>query len=107
MSTTVDSQSTPSGLAREETDGPKSPASVDESLQLSIYALACRDALGLETRGRVTLYSEPGEGMRAMRLPRDVPGHGVIRKSMGISRTGGDRRTLVPNWLRHGERGGA
>ncbi len=29
---------------------------VDESLQLSIYALACRDALGLATPERVTLY---------------------------------------------------
>ena len=29
---------------------------VDESLQLSIYALACRDALGLGTPGSVTLY---------------------------------------------------
>jgi DNA helicase-2/ATP-dependent DNA helicase PcrA len=30
--------------------------SVDESLQLSIYALACRDLLGLGTPERVTLY---------------------------------------------------
>ena len=29
---------------------------VDESLQLSIYALACRDALDLGTPERVTLY---------------------------------------------------
>lgn len=29
---------------------------VDESLQLSIYALACRDALGMGTPDRVTLY---------------------------------------------------
>lgn len=29
---------------------------VDESLQLSIYALACRDVLGLGTPERVTLY---------------------------------------------------
>jgi hypothetical protein len=29
---------------------------VDESLQLSIYALACRDTLGLGTPERVTLY---------------------------------------------------
>jgi DNA helicase-2/ATP-dependent DNA helicase PcrA len=29
---------------------------VDESLQLSIYALACRDSLGLGTPERVTLY---------------------------------------------------
>ncbi len=33
-----------------------SQKSVDESLQLSIYALACRDTLGLGTPERVTLY---------------------------------------------------
>ncbi len=33
-----------------------SQKSVDESLQLSIYALACRDALGLGTPEKVTLY---------------------------------------------------
>jgi DNA helicase-2/ATP-dependent DNA helicase PcrA len=33
-----------------------SQKSVDESLQLSIYALAARDALGLGTPERVTLY---------------------------------------------------
>ena len=33
-----------------------SQKSVAESLQLSIYALACRDALGLGTPERVTLY---------------------------------------------------
>ena len=34
----------------------ESQKGVDESLQLSIYALACRDALGLGTPERVTLY---------------------------------------------------
>lgn len=34
----------------------ESQADVDRSLQLSIYALACRDALGLGTPERVTLY---------------------------------------------------
>ncbi len=29
---------------------------MDENLQLTIYALACRDALGLGTPERVTLY---------------------------------------------------
>jgi RecB family exonuclease len=33
-----------------------SQKSFDESVQLSIYALACRDALGLGTPERVTLY---------------------------------------------------
>jgi putative RecB family exonuclease len=34
----------------------ESQKGVDQSLQLSIYALACRDALGLGTPERVTLY---------------------------------------------------
>jgi RecB family exonuclease len=37
-----------------------SQTGVDESLQLSIYALACRDALGLGTPERVTLYFTEG-----------------------------------------------
>jgi len=39
-----------------KTGSAKSQKSVDASLQLSIYALACRDALGLGTPERVTLY---------------------------------------------------
>jgi len=39
-----------------KTGSPASQKAVDESLQLSIYALACRDALGLGTPERVTLY---------------------------------------------------
>jgi len=39
-----------------KTGSPASQKAVDESLQLSIYALACRDALGLGTPARVTLY---------------------------------------------------
>ncbi len=39
-----------------KTGNPGSQKSVDENLQLSIYALACRDALGLGTPERVTLY---------------------------------------------------
>jgi RecB family exonuclease len=34
----------------------ESQKGVDQSLQLSIYALACRDALGLGTPEKVTLY---------------------------------------------------
>ena len=39
-----------------KTGNVSSQKSVDESLQLSIYALACRDALDLGTPERVTLY---------------------------------------------------
>ena len=39
-----------------KTGKPGTQKSVNESLQLSIYALACRDTLGLGTPERVTLY---------------------------------------------------
>ncbi len=39
-----------------KTGSPASQSSVETNLQLSIYALACRDALGLGTPERVTLY---------------------------------------------------
>ncbi|CAN5739403.1 hypothetical protein BH23CHL8_BH23CHL8_12770 [soil metagenome] len=39
-----------------KTGRPGTQRSVEESLQLSIYSLACRDALGLGTPERVTLY---------------------------------------------------
>jgi RecB family exonuclease len=39
-----------------KTGRPGSQKSVEESLQLSIYALACRDALGYGTPEKVTLY---------------------------------------------------
>jgi DNA helicase-2/ATP-dependent DNA helicase PcrA len=39
-----------------KTGKPGTQKTVDESLQLSIYALACRDELGLGTPERVTLY---------------------------------------------------
>jgi len=39
-----------------KTGRPGTQKSVNESLQLSIYALACREALGLGTPERVTLY---------------------------------------------------
>jgi DNA helicase-2/ATP-dependent DNA helicase PcrA len=39
-----------------KTGKPGTQKTVDESLQLSIYALACRDTLGLGTPERVTLY---------------------------------------------------
>ena len=44
---------------------------VDESLQLSVYALACRDALGLGTPERVTLYfTESATRMSTTRTDR-------------------------------------
>ena len=39
-----------------KTGSPRSQKGVDENLQLTIYALACRDALGLGTPERLTLY---------------------------------------------------
>ena len=39
-----------------KTGAAKGQRFVDDSLQLSIYALACRDALGLGTPERVTMY---------------------------------------------------
>nr|MBA3235250.1 PD-(D/E)XK nuclease family protein [Chloroflexota bacterium] len=39
-----------------KTGGTRSQAFVDQSLQLSTYGLACRDALGLGTPSRLTLY---------------------------------------------------
>ena len=48
-----------------------SQKSVEESLQLSIYALACRDALGLGTPEKVTLYfTETGTHMSTTRSDR-------------------------------------
>jgi hypothetical protein len=49
---------TPTGArgSRYKTGRLTSQKSVQESLQLSIYALACRDALGLGTPEKVTLY---------------------------------------------------
>jgi len=40
----------------DQTGKVSSQKGVDDSLQLSIYALACRDALGYGTPDRVTLY---------------------------------------------------
>lgn len=46
---------------------------VDESLQLSIYALACRDAPGLGTPERVTLYfTESATRMSTIRTDADL-----------------------------------
>jgi hypothetical protein len=49
---------TPTGArgSRYKTGRLTSQKSVQESLQLSIYALSCRDALGLGTPEKVTLY---------------------------------------------------
>ena len=51
-----------------KTGSPQSQKSVHENLQLTIYALACRDALGLGTPERVTLYyTELGQRMSTTR----------------------------------------
>jgi DNA helicase-2/ATP-dependent DNA helicase PcrA len=56
-----------------KTGSPKSQKSVDESLQLSIYALACRDALGLGTPEKVTLYfTEAGLRMSTTRTAEQL-----------------------------------
>ena len=50
---------------------------VDENLQLTIYALACRDALGLGTPERVTLYfTESATRLSTVRTDEqlDLPG---------------------------------
>ena len=65
--------------SRSSTTRPARPASqkgVDESLQLSIYALACRDALGLGTPERVTLYFTES----ALRLSHDPHGRAAGRR---------------------------
>ena len=50
-----------------------SQKSVDQSLQLSIYALACRDALGLGTPEKVTLYfTESATRMSTTRTDADL-----------------------------------
>ncbi len=50
-----------------------SQKSVDQSLQLSIYALACRDALGLGTPEKVTLYfTESATRMSTTRTDDDL-----------------------------------
>jgi RecB family exonuclease len=56
-----------------KTGRPGTQKSVDESLQLSIYALACRDALGLGTPERVTLYfTEAATRMTTTRTDADL-----------------------------------
>ncbi len=67
--------------SRSSTTRPASMSSqkgVDESLQLSIYALACRDALGLGTPERVTLYFTES----ATRMSHDPHGR-AARRSRG------------------------
>ena len=74
---------------------------VDESLQLSIYALACRDAVGLGAPERVTLYfhgvgAAPVHdpyGRAARRGPRRRAGSGVANARRGVC---GDAWGSVP-----------
>ncbi len=56
-----------------KTGSPGSQKSVHENLQLTIYALACRDALGLGTPERVTLYyTELGQRMSTTRTDEQL-----------------------------------
>jgi putative RecB family exonuclease len=56
-----------------KTGSTKSQSSVDKSLQLSIYALACRDALGLGTPEQVTLYfTESATRMSTVRTDAEL-----------------------------------
>ena len=56
-----------------KTGRPDSQKDVRENLQLSIYALACRDALGLGTPERVTLYfTEAGMRMSTTRSDEEL-----------------------------------
>jgi putative RecB family exonuclease len=56
-----------------KTGSPGSQKGVHENLQLTIYALACRDALGLGTPERVTLYyTELGQRMSTTRTDEQL-----------------------------------
>ena len=56
-----------------KTGNPQSQKSVHENLQLTIYALACRDALALGTPERVTLYyTELGQRMSTTRTDEQL-----------------------------------
>jgi len=56
-----------------KTGNPTSQKSVHDNLQLTIYALACRDALGLGTPERVTLYyTELGQRMSTARTDEQL-----------------------------------
>ena len=56
-----------------KTGNPKNQPKVAENLQLTIYALACRDALGLGTPERVTLYfTESAQRMSTVRSDEEL-----------------------------------
>ena len=56
-----------------KTGNPKNQPKVAENLQLTIYALACRDALGLGTPERVTLYfTESAQRMSTVRSEEEL-----------------------------------
>ena len=56
-----------------KTGSPSSQGSIDKNLQLTVYALACRDALGLGTPERVTLFfTETGERRSTVRTDAEL-----------------------------------
>jgi hypothetical protein len=78
---------------------------VDESLQLSIYALACRDALGLGTPERVTLYfTESALRLSTTRKgPPDEVHERFLESVAGLSRVRrADKFTLGSSRRDHG-----
>ena len=68
---------------------------VDENLQLTIYALACRDALGLGTPERVTLYfTESATRLSTVRTDEqlDLAREELLARVLGRSGRGSSRR---------------
>ena len=73
MTTDPSSSTPPSHEVLGEAARVSSQKSVEESLQLSIYALACRDALRLGTPEKVTLYfTETGTHMSTTRSDQQL-----------------------------------
>jgi RecB family exonuclease len=78
-----------------KTGSPKSQKGVDENLQLSIYALACRDALHLGTPERVTLYfTEAAIRMSTVRTDDQLDAaHDELLARAAVIRSGDFRAT--------------
>ncbi len=93
-----------------KTGSPHSQKGVHDNLQLTIYALACRDALGLGTPERVTLYyTELGQRMSTTRTDEQLDAAreelvervrpiraGVFHATPGVACRRCDFRTMCP-----------